>query len=212
MFTGIVESVGIVVAVEDGEGAPRLIILGRQVTSDLRIGGSVAVDGVCLTVVEFVEDRFTVNVGAETLRRTTLGRLSTGARVNLERPLRMDQRLGGHLVQGHVDGVGVIGKIQPEGAARWMEVVAPHSLRPYVVEKGSVAVDGVSLTVARPTSDGFAVSLIPHTLAATALGEKRVGEVVNIEVDIIAKYVQRFVAAYLKTARGAVHGAAVRFD
>ncbi len=204
MFTGIVEGVAEVAAVEDGDRSRRLVIRDPHVTPRLTIGSSIAVDGVCLTVTEVQDDRFTVDVSAETLRRTTLDKLSRGARVNLERPLRVDQRLGGHIMQGHVDGIGKVARIEPEGASRWMEVTVPRQLMPYMVEKGSVALDGVSVTVARLSGDTFAVSLIPYTLAATTLGEKRIGDAVNVEVDILAKYVERLLGIHLERARGSI--------
>lgn len=201
MFTGLIESVAKVVSVEEGNRSRRLTIRDERVTADVAVGDSIAVDGVCLTVVEVFGDRLTVDVGAETLRRTTLGGLAAGAQVDIERAVRADQRLGGHLVQGHVDGIGTIVKIEPEGDTRWMEVAVPPRLQRYLAEKGSVAVDGVSLTVAHLAADRFSVSLIPHTLAATTLGEKGAGDSVNIEVDILAKYVERSVSAHLEERR-----------
>src|SRR5207249_12242938 len=153
MFTGIVEGVGEVLAVERSADVRRLTIRSSQVISEIAVGGSIAVDGVCLTTVEVGGDRFSVDVGAETLRRTTLKTLVPGHRVNLERPLRLDSRLGGHLVQGHVDDVGTIMRIRPEGETRWMEIRVPQNLYAYVVEKGSIAVDGISLTVARRSEE-----------------------------------------------------------
>ena len=204
MFTGIVEGVGDVLAMERSADVRRLTIRSSQVISEFAVGGSIAVDGVCLTIVEVGGDRFGVDVGAETLRRTTLKTLVPGHRVNLERPLRLDSRLGGHLVQGHVDDVGTIVRIRPEGETRWMEIRVPQNLSAYVVEKGSIAVDGISLTVARVTNEGFAVSVIPHTLAATTIGSKRAGDDVNIEVDIVAKYIARLAAAHFDPTRGSV--------
>ena len=204
MFTGIVEGVGEVLAVERSADVRRLTIRSSQVISEFAVGGSIAVDGVCLTIVEVGGDRLRVDVGAETLRRSTLKTLVPGHRVNLERPLRLDSRLGGHLVQGHVDDVGTIMRIRPEGETRWMEIRVPQNLSAYVVDKGSIAVDGISLTVARVTNEGFAVSLIPHTLAATTIGSKRAGDDVNIEVDIVAKYIARLAAAHLDSIRRSV--------
>ncbi len=198
MFTGIVETVGEVLTVENGHQSCRLTIRSPRFIPNMAVGSSIAVDGVCLTVVQVRGDRFSVDVGPETLRCTTLGSVSGGVQVNLEPPLRLDQLLGGHLVQGHVDGVGTLTQIIPDGDARWVEIALPHSLRAYVVEKGSVAIDGVSLTVARVTTDGFVVSLIPHTLAVTTLGTQRVGDRVNVEVDIMAKYVERLLAPHLR--------------
>ena len=204
MFTGIVEGVGEVLAVERSADVRRLTIRSSQVIAEFAVGGSIAVDGVCLTIVEVGGDRLRVDVGTETLRRTTLKTLVPGHRVNLERPLRLDSRLGGHLVQGHVDDVGTIVRIRPEGETRWMEIRVPQNLSAYVVEKGSIAVDGISLTVARVTNEGVAVSVIPHTLAATTIGSKRAGDDVNIEVDIVAKYIARLAAAHFDPTRGSV--------
>ncbi len=200
MFTGLVEEVGQVLAVRPGNQSRRLTIRSRLVASDVRIGGSVAVDGVCLTAVDVRADRFSVDVGAETLRRTALGGLAPGIYVNLERPVRADQRLGGHVVQGHVDGVGTIVSTRAEGESVWIEITVPPALRKYLVEKGSVAVDGVSLTVAALRRRGFAVSLIPHTLAVTTLSRKRPRDKVNIEIDILAKYVERLMTGWSKVA------------
>jgi riboflavin synthase len=156
-----------------------------------QVGESIAVSGVCLTMAAVDADTFTADLAAETLRRTTLGALRPGDPVNLERPLRLDQRLGGHVVQGHVDGVGSVTAVRPEGDGRWMEIAPPAALMPYLVEKGSVAVDGVSLTIAGLGREVFAVALIPHTLEVTTLGRRRSGDQVNLEVDILAKYVER---------------------
>jgi len=202
MFTGIVESVGDVLAVERSPDLCRLTIGSPQVAPEFAVGESIAVDGVCLTIVEVHGDRFRIDVGAETLRRTTLKGLIPGHRVNLERPLRLDSRLGGHLVQGHVDDVGTIMRIAPEGETRWMEVRVAQNFHVYIVEKGSIAVDGISLTIARVMNEGFAVSLIPHTLAATTIASKRAGDEVNIEVDIVAKYIARLAAAHFDPTRG----------
>src|SRR5574337_1146352 len=202
MFTGMVEAMGDVLTVEGARDFRRLAIRSPQVTPELPVGGSIAVDGVCLTVVEIHGDRFCGEVGAETLRRTTLGTLTAGKRVNLERPLRLASRLDGHLVQGHVDGMGAIVRMLPEGKTSWAEIRIPQNMRRYLVEKGSVAVDGVSLTVAGVTDEGVAVSLIPHTLSRTTLGSKRAGDPVHSEVDVVAKYVERLAAAHFEVARG----------
>lgn len=189
MFTGIVEELGQVVQREPD----RLAVQGRLVTSDARPGDSIAVDGVCLTVVTVADGRFTADVMAETWARTALARLAAGDRVNLERAATATSRLGGHLVQGHVDGVGTI-RARTEGA-RWhdLRVELPDGLSRYLVEKGSVAVDGVSLTVTGVGADWFDVSLVPTTLELTTLGRKQVGDPVNLEVDVIAKYVEKLV-------------------
>lgn len=191
MFTGIVEELGQVVAHQPG----RLTVRGPLVTSDARLGDSIAVNGVCLTVAEQEGDTFTADVMPETLRRTTLGELRPGDPVNLERAATPTTRLGGHLVQGHVDGVGTIRSRVP--GQRWerVRVGMPAGLTRYVVEKGSVAVDGVSLTVTAVADDWFEVSLIPTTLRLTTLGNRAVGEQVNVEVDVIAKYVEKLTGA-----------------
>lgn len=198
MFTGIIEELGEVVRLEAGPESARLTVRGPVVTADARRGASIAVNGVCLTVVDLDADRFTADVMLETLRRTSLGALVPGAPVNLERPLAADGRFGGHIVQGHVDGVGrVIGRTPGD---RWevVGVALPPALARYVVEKGSIAVDGVSLTVASVSDDAahpsLTVSLIPETLARTTLGVRAVGEPVNLEVDVLAKYVERMLA------------------
>jgi riboflavin synthase len=187
MFTGIVEERGVVREV----GGSRLAVGCRSVTSDAEVGASVSVNGVCLTVVERSDAHLAFDVSEETLRRTSFARLSQGDPVNLERPLTLASRLGGHLVQGHVDGVGEVVDIVPgQDGAAWVTIRAPKDLRRYLVEKGSVCVDGVSLTVAALDGDTFAVALIPHTLAATTLGSAEPTDPVNLEVDVIAKYVQ----------------------
>jgi riboflavin synthase len=192
MFTGIVEELGEIVRTTDTGGDSALVaIRGPLVTSDARHGDSIAVNGVCLTVVDVDGDVFTADVMGETLRRTALGALRPGDPVNLERAAALNSRLGGHLVQGHVDGVGVL--VAREPAQRW-EMVRfrlPAGLARYVVEKGSIAVDGVSLTVAEVGDDWFAVGLIPTTQKLTTLGAKSVGDPVNLEVDVLAKYVER---------------------
>jgi len=202
MFTGIVETLGSVVAVEQANDAARLTL---QATSfdDVRPGDSVSVNGVCLTAAEVSDDGFTADVMAETLRRSSLGGLASGDTVNLERAVTPTTRLGGHLVQGHVDGVGVVAARRP--AERWHEVDIdlPADLARYVVIKGSIAVDGVSLTVSALTGDAVTVSLIPETLTRTTLGSRAVGDAVNIEVDVLAKYVERLLAKDIERLRGA---------
>lgn len=194
MFTGIVEELGTVVALDTAADSARLTISGPLVTSDAEHGASIAVNGVCLTVVTHGEGQFTVDVMAETLRRSSLGALRPGDRVNLERAMAASSRFGGHVVQGHVDGTGTITARTP--GERWevVEVSLPAELTPYVVEKGSITVDGVSLTVVDVTDDAFTVSLIPTTLELTTLGTKGVGDPVNLEVDVLAKYVERLLA------------------
>ncbi|MCL3862811.1 riboflavin synthase [Actinotalea sp. K2] len=192
MFTGIVEEVGAVIDLEEGPGDARLSLRGPVVTTGTRLGDSIAVDGVCLTVTALGDDgTFVADVMPETLRRSTLGRLVPGAPVNLERAMRADGRLDGHLVQGHVDGVGTL--LSRDPGPRWDDLVVgcPVDLARYIAEKGSICVAGVSLTVTHVQDDRFGISLIPTTLAASTLGGLRAGDEVNLEVDVIAKYVER---------------------
>jgi riboflavin synthase len=192
MFTGIVEELGIVDSrVEMGDSA-RLSIRGPLVTDGAGHGDSIAVNGVCLTVVDNDGEVFTADVMKETLDRSSLGELTAGDRVNLERAALVSSRLGGHLVQGHVDGVGVIADRKPAEHWELVTVSLPPEIARYIVEKGSITVDGVSLTVTEVTDDTFSVSLIPTTLALTTLGQKAIGAPVNLEVDVIAKYVEKF--------------------
>ncbi|MEU7512806.1 riboflavin synthase [Streptomyces sp. NPDC042898] len=191
MFTGIVEELGEVVAVEQLEDASRFRLRGPLVTEGAQHGDSIAVNGVCLTVVEFGDGEFTADVMAETLKRSSLGALAAGSRVNLERPMAVGDRLGGHIVQGHVDGTGTILDRTPSEHWELVKVGLPAHLARYVVEKGSITVDGVSLTVVEVADDWFTISLIPTTLALTTLGIKQSGDPVNLEVDVIAKYVER---------------------
>ncbi|MEU8630232.1 riboflavin synthase [Streptomyces sp. NPDC048669] len=191
MFTGIVEELGEVTAVENLGDASRFRLRGPVVTEGAKHGDSIAVNGVCLTVVDHGEQEFTADVMAETLNRSSLGTLRPGSRVNLERPMAVGGRLGGHIVQGHVDGTGRI--VEREASENWeiVKVSLPAELTRYVVEKGSITVDGVSLTVVDAGPDYFTISLIPTTLALTTLGHKEPGDPVNLEVDVIAKYVER---------------------
>ena len=190
MFTGIVEEVGTVRAAGQG----RLAIAACKVMPTLEIGGSINVNGTCLTVTTLNSDQFTVDVVPETLRRTNLGQLRPDSPVNLERPLRADGRLDGHIVQGHVDGTGTIGEIWDDGEALMVRMDAPNQLTRYVVEKGFIAVDGVSLTVVHCDETGFSVTVIPHTRDHTIFGSRSAGDAVNIEIDILAKYVERLTA------------------
>ncbi|MET8085754.1 riboflavin synthase [Micromonospora sp. NPDC005237] len=204
MFTGIVEELGEIVRVTATAGDSALVaVRGPLVTSDARHGDSIAVNGVCLTVVDAADGIFTADVMGETLRRSALGALRPGDPVNLERAAALGSRLGGHLVQGHVDGVGEL--ISREPAEQWETVRfrLPAALARYVVEKGSITIDGVSLTVAEVGADEFAVGLIPTTLKLTTLGAKGVGDPVNLEVDVLAKYVERLLGARLTDASGA---------
>ena len=195
MFTGIVEELGEVVGVEQQTDAARLTIRGPLVVGDAKRGDSIAVNGVCLTVVDHDGTSFTADVMAETLHRSSLSELRAGSPVNLERPVTLSARLGGHLVQGHVDGTGQILRREPAEHWELVCVSLPPALGRYVVEKGSITVDGVSLTVVEVTDEWFTVSLIPTTLDLTTLGRKGPGELVNLEVDIVAKYVEKLMGA-----------------
>jgi riboflavin synthase len=208
VFTGIVEELGDVLAITELVDAARLTVAGPKVTSDARHGDSISVNGVCLTVVEVSGGAFTADVMRETLDRSTLGKLAPGDRVNLERAAALGDRLGGHLVQGHVDGTGMV--VDRQRAEHW-EVVRfamPPQLARYVVAKGSIAVDGVSLTVVDVTDAEFTVSLIPTTLELTTLGHRRTGDLVNLEVDVVAKYVERLAVPHLarEVENGTVQG------
>jgi riboflavin synthase len=194
MFTGLVQDLGTVAAVDATADGARLTV-ASALAGELREGDSVAVNGVCLTAVAPAEARFTADVMHETLRRSSLGEARPGAPVNLELPLRASDRLGGHVVQGHVDGLGVVRDVREEGFARVVAVAAPPEVLRYVVEKGSIAVDGVSLTVVAVDEEAFSVSLIPETLARTTLGHAGPGTPVNLEVDVLAKYVEKLVAS-----------------
>jgi riboflavin synthase len=191
MFTGIIEEVGEVISARAGE----LAIAASNVMTGMEPGVSIAVNGVCLTVTDFDRSSFSVKVMPETLRRTNLGRLVAGDGVNLERALPLGGRLGGHLVQGHVDATGKVTSITPEGGARLISFYAPPEVMEYLVEKGFVAVDGVSLTIVNKNTGSFGVSVVDYTLKNTNLGNRRVGDTVNLEVDIIAKYVKQFTQA-----------------
>jgi riboflavin synthase len=195
MFTGIVSAMGRVVAVEPTDGGRRMRLTAAGTASDLSVGDSVAVNGVCLTATVVDGDTFEVEAVAETLDRSNLGKVAVGDEVNLERPVAAAGRLDGHIVQGHVDGVGAVRTVVPEGDSIRVWVDLEPSLMRYVVVKGSVAVDGVSLTVTAIDDGGFEVALIPHTLAVTAWGARGPGDGVNVEVDILAKYVERLMEA-----------------
>jgi riboflavin synthase len=190
MFTGLVAGTGAVESLERGDDGVRLRVR-TDLAGELRPGDSVAVNGVCLTAVDSDAAGFSAEVMAETLRRSSLGPLTAGDQVNLELPLRAGDRLGGHMVQGHVDGTGRIDAVREDGFARVVRIGAPPGVLRYVVEKGSIAVDGVSLTVSSVDGDGFEVSLIPETLERTNLGSVAPGRVVNLEVDVVAKYVEK---------------------
>jgi len=202
VFTGIVETTGRLVRRDASGAGARLTIRTARPLTRLAIGESIAVNGACLTVTAFRGARFTVDLSPETLRRTTLGGVAPGARVNLERALRMGDRLGGHLVQGHVDGVGRVEAIRPDGDSLLYRFQAPRPLARYLVEKGSIAVDGVSLTVFACRGPSFTVALIPHTLAKTTLGERRAGDRVNLEADVLLKHIASMLRARQASGAG----------
>jgi riboflavin synthase len=204
MFTGIVEELGVVTEVEQLQDASRVTVRGPLVTSDARHGESIAVNGVCLTVVTAGEGVFTADVMAETLRRSSLAGVAPGTPVNLERAVRVSDRLGGHLVQGHVDGTAQVLAVTPDTHWTVVRLSLPDDLARYVVEKGSITVDGVSLTVSAVDRSWFEVSLIPTTLAATTLGTRGLGDPVNLEVDVMAKYVEKLLLAGVRPA-GVAH-------
>jgi len=207
MFTGIIEEKG---AVAEVSAAGRLKVKATRVLEGTRLGDSIAVMGVCLTVVELDEYAFTVDVMLETLRSSTLGDLRPGSPVNLERAMSAAARFGGHMVNGHVDGVGAVSSLKRESNAVVVEVSAPAGLTRYMVPKGSVALDGISLTLVEVSEGRFTVSVIPHTLGQTALSGARPGTRVNIEVDIMAKYVESFLARYAVEGRGGIEQALSR--
>ena len=198
MFTGIVEEFGTIEAIEDQGDAIRLTIASDITLSDAGLGDSIAVNGCCLTVAERTDGTWTADVMAESLAKTSLGDLAVGDRVNLERAVTAEKRLGGHIVQGHVDGVGEVVSRTPSEHWEVVEISLPAGMGRYLVDKGSITVDGTSLTVVEAKDDTFTVSLIPETLARTTLGFRSPGDRVNLEVDVIAKHVEKLVRAYTK--------------
>jgi len=201
LFTGIIQSTGRVERQQPNGAGARLTIATPRPLPGLAVGESIAVNGACLTVIARRSRAFTLDVAPETLRRTTLGHLAAGARVNLERSLRMGDRLGGHIVQGHVDGVGRLETITPDGAWFAYRFRAPRALSPYLIEKGSIAIDGVSLTVFACRGPTFTVALIPHTLAETTLGERGPGDRVNLEADVLLKHIESMLRVRRPAAR-----------
>lgn len=191
MFTGIVEELGEVVNMTRSANSMILTIHAKKIMSDLKIGDSVSTNGVCLTVTEMGSDYYKADVMHETMNRSSLGKLKRGSHVNLERAMRADGRFGGHIVSGHIDGTGNITSIKKDDNAVWYTIAAPENIMRYIIEKGSVAIDGISLTVAKVTNKDFSVSIIPHTIKETILGEKRVGDIVNLENDLVGKYVEK---------------------
>jgi riboflavin synthase len=195
MFTGIIEQAGEVRRIHVSADGARLVVRAERIAAGAHLGDSVAVNGVCLTVVENDGAELSFDAVNETLRRTSLGSLSPGSRVNLERPMRADGRFDGHIVQGHVDGTGTLVSVLEEGRSRRLRFRAGPEILRYVVEKGSITVDGISLTVAALGDEWFEVVIIPHTWAITSLGERKPGDAVNLEVDLVAKYVERLLGA-----------------
>jgi len=193
LFTGLVEELGTIKAINNGPASSLLKIQARFVLEDVKLGDSIAINGVCLTVVKFTSSDFDVQIMEETLTKTNLKDLKTGDKVNLERALRMGDRLGGHLVSGHIDEVGKISEQTKHDIAIVTRITAPSNFLDYLIPKGSVAIDGISLTVIDVNANDFTISLIPHTMALTTLGIKGVGDIVNLESDMLGKYVKKFV-------------------
>jgi riboflavin synthase len=193
MFTGLIEEIGKVEVVIKSTKSAKITIKADKVLQELKIGDSISTNGVCLTVTSFSSNSFIVDVMAETMRSSNLDKFSPGEEVNLERALRASDRLGGHIVSGHIDGIGTINNYEQEENAVWITISAPNKILKYLVHKGSIAIDGVSLTVAYVDETQFKVSIIPHTKEKTTLLYKRVGDVVNLECDVIGKYIERFI-------------------
>lgn len=201
MFTGIIEEVGSIRHIRMGSASCVVTVAASRVLEDVRIGDSIAVNGTCLTVCRFDGGSFSADVMPETMRRTNLGRLSPGDRVNLERAMAANGRFGGHIVSGHIDGTGMVSALHREDNAVWVTIAADRDLLRYIVKKGSIAIDGISLTVARVTDGDFSVSVIPHTGEETTLLHRTPGDIVNLECDVIAKYVEKLLG---KAERGGI--------
>lgn len=193
MFTGIIEETGVIKNIKRGVNSSVLTVSAQKIMEDVNIGDSIAVNGVCLTVTQLSPISFNADVMHETLSRSSLGSLQSGSRVNLERAMPAQGRFGGHIVSGHIDGTGIITAIKKDDNAYWYTISADKKLLKYIIEKGSVAIDGISLTVANVTDKSFSVSVIPHTMAGTTLQEKKAGDIVNIENDCIGKYVEKLI-------------------
>jgi len=191
MFTGIIEEIGVVDKIQKGARSAQIFVKGKVVLEDLKLGDSISVNGVCLTVTGFDKTGFSADIMHETLNRSSLGRLYSGYEVNLERAMVANGRFGGHMVSGHIDGVGVIRSIVKDDNAYWFKIRTTPGILRYIVEKGSIAIEGISLTVARVTKDDFSVSIIPHTMERTTLKNKKVGDTLNLENDCIGKYVEK---------------------
>lgn len=191
MFTGIVEEMGTIAGIQKGAKSAVLTIQAEKVFSDIHIGDSIALNGVCLTVTSFNGNTYTADVMNETLRRSSLGSLTIGSKVNLERAMAANGRFGGHIISGHIDGTGTITKVEKDDNAIWYTIAAEENLMKYIVEKGSIAIDGISLTVAKRSDMDFAISMIPHTAKETVLSQKKPGDIVNLENDIVGKYIEQ---------------------
>ncbi|MCI1931777.1 MAG: riboflavin synthase [Clostridia bacterium] len=202
MFTGIIEEVGTVKEIKKGINSSRLMIEGKNILSDVKIGDSIAVNGVCLTVTSFDKTIFNADVMSETLSRSSLGSLSSGSQVNLERAMAANGRFGGHIVSGHIDGTGIISNMKRDDIAVWITINTTKDILNLIVEKGSIAIDGISLTVTNVNDTSFTVSIIPHTGTNTTLLTKKKGEIVNLENDIIGKYVQKLMGIKEKETKG----------
>ena len=200
MFTGIVEEIGAVRTVVSGSEWGSLSIGARQVLEDTRRGDSIAVNGVCLTVTDMTDSTFSADVMHETMRRSSFSTIKSGSQVNLERAMQVGGRLGGHIVSGHIDGIGHVARIATDGIARVITISIPKDMEPFIVEKGSITIDGISLTVVSVGSSQFSVSIIPHTMANTTLMDKHPGAIVNLETDVIGKYVHSFTVGHPSSA------------
>ncbi len=196
MFTGIIEEIGKIQAVRKGAESSSISVQAKKIMEDVRIGDSVAVNGVCLTVTAFSQGGFTADVMHETFNRSSLGSLPTGSPVNLERAMPANGRFGGHIVSGHIDGTGTVSAIQEDDNAVWYTIKTTPGILRYIIEKGSVSIDGISLTVAAVERDRFSVSIIPHTASITTLSNRRIGDTVNLENDCIGKYVERLMGIH----------------
>ncbi|WP_291570136.1 riboflavin synthase [Clostridium sp. UBA4548] len=195
MFTGLVEEIGVVEAISKSTKSARITIKANKVLEEVKLGDSICTNGVCLTVTSYSNSKFTVDAMAETMRRSNLRNFSIGEEVNLERALRVGDRLGGHIVSGHIDGMGTISSFEKEDNAVWIAINTSEEILKYIVQKGSIAIDGVSLTIAYVDNKVFKVSIIPHTKDMTTLLRKKVGDVVNLECDVLGKYVEKFLGA-----------------
>lgn len=193
MFTGIIEEVGTVQTIQNGGNSSFIKVKAEKILEDIHIGDSIAVNGVCLTVTDYGKEMFCADVMNETLRRSSLGSLKNGSPVNLERAMSANGRFGGHIVSGHIDGTGNISSVKNDGIATWYTINTIPEIMNYIIEKGSVAIDGISLTVAKVSENDFSVSIIPHTAQQTILSYKKAGDVVNLENDIVGKYIKKFI-------------------